>query len=97
MSAEFNAEGREGSVRLLGTRGSAAAYSLRDFLQRSDIAFEWVELATDEQARELAQVDGLRDSRLPVCLFRTALALNARPSGRSRKSSAGSRMFLGEG
>ncbi len=56
-------------MRVLGTRGSAAAYALRDFLHRSDIPFEWVELATDEQARELARVDGLRDSRLPVCLF----------------------------
>jgi thioredoxin reductase (NADPH) len=54
---------------LLGTRGSSVAYSLRDFLHRSDIEFEWIELATNEQARELAQVDGLHDIRLPVCLF----------------------------
>jgi thioredoxin reductase (NADPH) len=42
---------------------------IRDFLHRSDIPFEWIELADDEQARSLAGVTGLNDSRLPVCLF----------------------------
>jgi thioredoxin reductase (NADPH) len=59
----------EARLTLLGTRGSSSAYALRDFLHRSDIPFEWVELPTDEQARTLAQVSGLKDSRLPVCVF----------------------------
>jgi thioredoxin reductase (NADPH) len=59
----------ERPLRLLGTRGSAEAYALRDFLHRSDVPFEWIELHTDEQARELAQVSNLEDSRLPVCFF----------------------------
>jgi thioredoxin reductase (NADPH) len=45
------------------------AYMIRDFLHRSDVPFEWVELADDEQARTLARVSNKRDSRLPVCLF----------------------------
>jgi thioredoxin reductase (NADPH) len=57
------------ALRLLGTFGSPAAYSLRDFLYRSGVPFEWIALTTDQQARELAQVDNLQDSRLPVCLF----------------------------
>jgi thioredoxin reductase (NADPH) len=56
-------------LRLLGTRGSPAAYSIRDFLQRSNVSFQWVELTTDEQARAEANVDGLSDARLPVCMF----------------------------
>jgi thioredoxin reductase (NADPH) len=56
-------------VRLLGVRGCPAAYSIRDFLQRSDIPFEWTELGTDEQARTEAGVTGLSDDRLPVCIF----------------------------
>src|SRR3984885_560221 len=59
----------ERPLRLLGTRRSAEAYALRDFLQRGDVPFQWIELHTDEQARELAQVSNLEDSRLPVCFF----------------------------
>ena len=56
-------------LQLFGTRGSPAAYSIRDFLQRSDLPFRWVELTTDEQARTEANVEGLSDARLPVCIF----------------------------
>ena len=56
-------------IRLLGTRGCALAYAIRDFLYRSEVPFEWVELTSDEQARSEAQVAGLDDERLPVCLF----------------------------
>ena len=38
-------------VRVFGTRGSAAAYAIRDFLSRSDVPFQWIELTSDEHAR----------------------------------------------
>jgi thioredoxin reductase (NADPH) len=56
-------------VKILGTSGSAMAYKIRDFLHRSDVPFEWVPLATDEEARAQAGVDDLKDSRLPICIF----------------------------
>lgn len=56
-------------LQLFGKPGSAAAYRIRDFLTRSDIPFEWVELTSDEQARKGAGVEGLNDSRLPICSF----------------------------
>jgi thioredoxin reductase (NADPH) len=56
-------------VQVLGTRGSAEAYLIRDFLHRSDVPYQWIELKTHEEARRLAQVDGLNDPRLPVCVF----------------------------
>jgi thioredoxin reductase (NADPH) len=56
-------------VKILGTPGSATAYAIRDFLHRSDVPFEWVQLASDEDARTQAGVDHLRDPRLPVCIF----------------------------
>ena len=56
-------------VKVFGTRGSAEAYAIRDFLHRCDVPFHWVELTSDEQARTLAQVSGLNDKRLPVCVF----------------------------
>src|SRR5258705_4836317 len=56
-------------VKILGRAGSATAYAIRDYLHRSDVPFEWVQLDTDEQARTQAGVDQLQDSRLPGCIF----------------------------
>ena len=56
-------------IKLYGTGGSSTAYSIRDFLQRSDVPFQWIELTSDEQARAEAHVAGLSDDKLPVCVF----------------------------
>ena len=57
------------AVRLYGKRGSPRAYAIRDFLQRSDIPFEWVELSTSEQACAELGLENLDDWRLPICIF----------------------------
>ena len=36
-------------VTILGPPGSSLSYAIRDFLYRSDVPFEWVQLATDAQ------------------------------------------------
>ena len=59
----------EQEVLILGTRGSSGAYAIRDFLHRCGVRFQWVELADDEQARRQAQVTGINDNRLPICIF----------------------------
>ncbi len=59
----------EPQVQILGTRGSADAHAIRDFLHRCDIRFQWIELSDDSQARSEAHVDGLTDKRLPICVF----------------------------
>lgn len=56
-------------VTVIGNPGSAPAYTIRDFLHRCDVSFEWVAPANDEQARTLAGVEHLQDLNLPVCLF----------------------------
>jgi thioredoxin reductase (NADPH) len=56
-------------VTILGPPGSALGYAIRDFLYRSDVPFEWVQLVTDAQARADAGVEHLADTRLPVCVF----------------------------
>ncbi len=60
---------RDPSIKVYGTRGSAQAFAIRDFLTRSDVPFEWIELTNDDQSRTLAHVDGLHDPRLPICVF----------------------------
>jgi thioredoxin reductase (NADPH) len=67
--AERSDTGAPALVRVLGRRGSAPCYAIRDFLYRSDVPFEYIELTTDEQARSEAGVEHLYDSRLPVCVF----------------------------
>jgi thioredoxin reductase (NADPH) len=59
----------EQEVLILGTRGSSEAYAMRDFLHRCGIRFQWIDLADDEQARSQAQVTGINDNRLPICIF----------------------------
>ena len=59
----------ERPIELIGTRGSPTAYAIRDFLHRSDVPFHWLELTSDEEALTKAEVSGLDDPRLPICLF----------------------------
>src|SRR5580700_10457903 len=56
-------------LRLYGTRGCPSAYAIRDFLQRSDIPFEWIELRDNEHARNDLGVENVDDARLPICIF----------------------------
>ena len=76
---------------IYGRLGDASAYAIRDFLHRSDVPFEWVPLDSDEEARDEADVEHLRDARLPVCVFPDGTRMEARRSARSPRSSAGSR------
>src|SRR5438132_3662136 len=53
-------------VRLLGHRDDAGAWEMRDFLKRSVVEFQWIELSTEEDfCRELGLSD-LRNVNLPV-------------------------------
>jgi thioredoxin reductase (NADPH) len=63
-----------GIVRIVGRSESARAYAIRDFLGRGDVPFEWIEVKTDEQARQYG-VDNLNDPRLPICLCPTGTRL----------------------
>jgi thioredoxin reductase (NADPH) len=65
----------ESKVQLFGTRGSAEAHAIRDFLHRCDVRFQWIELSDDSQARSEAHVDGLPDKRLPICVFADGMRL----------------------
>jgi thioredoxin reductase (NADPH) len=56
-------------VRLYGKRESPQAYAIRDYLQRSDVPFDWVELKDNEQARAELGLESVDDARLPICIF----------------------------
>jgi thioredoxin reductase (NADPH) len=61
-------QNQQPKLKLFGTAGSPAAYAIRDFLHRSDVPFEWVEIHNSQEAREIG-VDQVHDPRLPVCVF----------------------------
>src|SRR5580704_1418790 len=66
---QSNQEGTQSSpVQVIGIPGCSAAYSIRDFLHRSDVPFDWVVLKDDQEARKLG-VAGLGDVRLPLTVF----------------------------
>jgi thioredoxin reductase (NADPH) len=54
-------------VRMYGAPGCRISFTVRDFLQRSAVPFEFTELKTDEEARALPGISSLQDDRLPVC------------------------------
>lgn len=56
-------------VRLHGRTGCKDSFELRDFMQRSAVPFEWVELKSDEEARMLPGISSLMDRRLPMCVL----------------------------
>jgi thioredoxin reductase (NADPH) len=57
------------SVQIIGKRGSAEAYAIRDFLHRCGVPFIWKELSHDDEARAQENLTGLSDARLPLCIF----------------------------
>jgi thioredoxin reductase (NADPH) len=61
-------QSHQSEVRIYGHGGSAQAYAIRDFLHRSDVPFEWIELKNDEQARAIG-VQDLHHAALPICEF----------------------------
>jgi thioredoxin reductase (NADPH) len=63
-----NELGNNSRVRLLGPAGSARAFEIRDFLSRSVVAYDWVEL-DEAAAKKLPGISGLEDPRLPLCEF----------------------------
>ena len=55
-------------VKIVGKPGSPIAYAIRDFLHRSDVPYEWIEIHNEEQARAEG-VPNIRETKLPVCIF----------------------------
>src|SRR3954449_2899871 len=68
LSMSATQEQLTGPIKIAGKIGSSLAYMIRDFLHRSDIPFEWIELHNDEEARA-AGLSGLNDPCLPICVF----------------------------
>ncbi|HEV2424551.1 MAG TPA: FAD-dependent oxidoreductase [Terriglobia bacterium] len=65
-------------VRVLGTRWSPQAFTVRDFLARSQAPYQWLDVETadrDPEVRRLLESIGADASRLPVVLFEDGTSL----------------------
>ena len=59
-------------IRVLGTRWSPRCYELRDFLARSHVPYQWIDVegsANDPETKQLLEALGPDGSDLPVVLF----------------------------
>ena len=56
-------------VVLVGTRASADAYGIRDFLSRNGYPYEWVDVDQQERVWGVVEVSDLELSRLPLCIL----------------------------
>ena len=59
---------QQSKVKVFGRTGSPQGFAVRDFLYRNDVAFEWIELHSDDEAHAIG-LESVADDRLPVCVF----------------------------
>src|SRR6202023_792301 len=73
-------------IVLVGHRASAVGYSIRDFLSRNGVPYEWVDVDDTERVAGLLTVQETDPGQLPVCIMHLAKRGVARPghTGRGR-------------
>ena len=62
-------------VILVGQRASAAGYSIRDFLSRNGVPYEWVESDDADRVAALLPPEGIDAEQFPVCILPSGLRL----------------------
>src|SRR5580765_4786232 len=76
-------------MRVLGTRWSPRCYELRDFLARSHVPYQWIDVehaANDPESRQLLEALGSDAGELPVVLFPDGVRLlNGAPAEVAQK------------
>src|ERR1700726_4559805 len=76
-------------IRVLGTRWSPKSYELRDFLARSHVPYQWIDVegsANDPETKRLLEALGPDASDLPIVLFADGTKLlNSVPSEVAQK------------
>jgi thioredoxin reductase (NADPH) len=56
-------------VVLVGQRASSAGYSIRDFLSRNGVPYEWIDVDDVERVKALVSPAELDPGRLPLCVL----------------------------
>lgn len=66
-------------IRILSDRWSPSGHALRDFLARNQVPYRWLDVESDEEAKELVNAQDLKPDMLPVVIFEDGERL-AKPS-----------------
>ena len=64
-------------MRLYGRAGDADGYAIRDFLNRTVVEFDWIELTCDEDCQTELGLPNLDNVRLPVVVLVDGTRLHA--------------------
>src|SRR4030081_111941 len=56
-------------VVLIGNRASSAGYTIRDFLSRNGVPYDWVDLAYVERLPAVVSPSEMDPSLLPICIL----------------------------
>jgi thioredoxin reductase (NADPH) len=62
-------------VVLVGNRASSAGYTIRDFLSRNGVPYDWVDLDDAERVRAVVSPSEMDPSRLPMCILPNGIRL----------------------
>jgi len=67
-------------VRVIGNQWSPHSRDVRDFLGRNFVPHQWLNIETDEQAKQLLQTAGADPAALPVVIFQDGSYLSNPPT-----------------
>src|SRR6266508_4156850 len=56
-------------VVLVGNRASSAGYTIRDFLSRNGVPYDWVDIEDAERVRLVVSPGEMDPGRLPICVL----------------------------
>src|SRR5215204_1005911 len=56
-------------IRVIGYHWSAHSHQVKDFLARNLVPYQWLDVETDEEARDLLELSESDGTRLPLVLF----------------------------
>lgn len=73
----LHTDARKNKVRVVGQLNSPEAYAIRDFLSRSVVEFDWIELTCDADCDRELGLPSLENARLPVVEFPDGTRLSA--------------------
>jgi thioredoxin reductase (NADPH) len=62
-------------IVLVGHRASAVGYSIRDFLSRNGVPYEWIDVDDTERVAGLLTVQETDPDQLPVCILPNGMRL----------------------
>ncbi len=64
-------------LKIIGRRGLPSVYKVRDFLNRSDVPYDWIELFDSGETRQVEGFENSQDKDLPICIFPDGTTIKA--------------------